>query len=218
MGPGGSGGGTDVGIEFRSALQTALINLTKINPQVSQSLKRKKIEPKIIVVQEILKVVNDRDVQICVATNEPGTGTIRINRASWSQIKNIHAKEGLALHEYLSLLGLERTGNYAISGPYFSRYGLIASDAVKALSNPERAVEAAKSVYALNIQTPENASFKVTDRKCGLDNDENECLFHIEVSENDEIYHTPGGISYDVLFLLNELREVRQLCKYCSGE
>lgn len=123
------GGGDDVGLEFQSAFITALRTI-----QTRDSGLAKKIHDldatsvlvgaHILAVDSDLKVTSNGVTQDSVATNQPSTETILVNRSRWHAIQNPIIKQGIALHEILSLRGIEWTGQYPISSQFVAYTGL----------------------------------------------------------------------------------------------
>ncbi|RZA09913.1 MAG: hypothetical protein EOP11_00120 [Proteobacteria bacterium] len=73
--------------------------------------------------EEVLLVTAGEGEQESVAVNEPANRFILINRARWAAIASEHVKEAVALHEALSLAGLESTGAYPFSARYLAKFG-----------------------------------------------------------------------------------------------
>lgn len=63
-------------------------------------------------------------VQESIAINRPSSMTILLNRYRWQAEKDLRLKGGIALHEVVSLAGLETTGFYPISSRYIDQLGL----------------------------------------------------------------------------------------------
>jgi hypothetical protein len=78
----------------------------------------------VITVDTKLEVSENGVKQSSVAENFPERKLILINRSRWSEIKNERVKEGIALHEFASLKGLESTGRYSESAKYLAIFGL----------------------------------------------------------------------------------------------
>lgn len=132
-------GGDDVGLEFQSCFTTAVANLKTKSPDLYSLVVTYNFDQVLkttlfIVVDDTLNVKLKGLVQNSVAINIPEKNEILINRQRWQQITNGHLKEGVALHEVLSLRGLEHTGNYPISAKYVSMEGL-SSDELGAPTN-----------------------------------------------------------------------------------
>jgi hypothetical protein len=121
-------GGDEIGLEFEGAARTAAENTKKyLKPLLGSSLQidwSKALSGlTILVVDEPLFVESGSVKQESVAVNYPGTRTIKINRKRWKEISGLRIKEGIALHEILSLEGLEATGRYPYSAIYLSYFG-----------------------------------------------------------------------------------------------
>lgn len=120
------GGGNDTALSFQqsgriavksfeSDLSLANVNLIKLNKLISDSI--------ILVVKDDLSISVDGTSQPSVAINEPRLNRILVNANAWNLIGNPRMQEALALHEYLSLLGLESTGKYPFSQAYLAKVG-----------------------------------------------------------------------------------------------
>lgn len=122
-----TGGGDEVALEFRNAFATALraVKEGKITGRFSaEDLERAAEKASVIVVDEKI-TVRFRDLtQESVAVNKPAEGLIKINRDRWNRLKNAKIQEAVALHEVLSLIGVERTGYYEVSAKYLEKQGL----------------------------------------------------------------------------------------------
>lgn len=132
-GPRDGGGGDEVGLEFQAALETAIkvvisSNLPLLEPIQKLDWTKVKRDIKVLVVDAPLYVEREGVRQETVATNEPNRRRIKINRPRWNQLSHRGKKEGIALHEVLSLEGIESTGVYSYSGIYFSLYGFSHED------------------------------------------------------------------------------------------
>ena len=79
-------------------------------------------EARILVSEEPLLVPAAEGTQESVAVNEPATRTIWIHRARWEKAALPRLRQAIALHEALSLVGLEGTGRYPISAPFLNRF------------------------------------------------------------------------------------------------
>lgn len=123
LGTNSGGGGDDVGLDFQRTLQMALEGLRNQEPKTFKILEEKNIIGlargiKIIVVDEELEAPIKGYTQNSVAVNLPHIKTILVNRQRWNNVKDSVIKEGIALHEIVSLLKLESTGRYDISSRY----------------------------------------------------------------------------------------------------
>jgi hypothetical protein len=125
-------GGNAVALEFLQSLSNALSEIQSSDPQLAGKINETALldagkDANIVVVDTPL-VVSIRGLnQPCVATNDPQSSLIQINQSQWNAIGDSHIKEGIALHEVLSLEGLEDTGNYPLSSQYVSQFGLDSS-------------------------------------------------------------------------------------------
>jgi hypothetical protein len=130
-GPGDSGGGDDVSLDFEASLHTSLEFMrVSSRPEFAEMLRFDWAEMikgmKVITVDRKLYVTVNGMKQECVALNHPSTRMIEVNRARWKALQNPRFKEGMALHEVLSLAGLEATGRYSYSAIYLSAFGYAA--------------------------------------------------------------------------------------------
>jgi hypothetical protein len=122
-----TGGGDEVALEFRAAFANALeaVKAGKVRGRFSiEDLERAAAQANIVVVNETLTVRFNELTQDSVAVNQPAKGLIKINRDRWNRVKNSKIQEAIALHEVLSLIGVERTGYYEISAYYLEQAGL----------------------------------------------------------------------------------------------
>lgn len=120
-----TGGGDEVGLDFQQALKRSLRELA-IRPMNGLSLDEIEAATErasIIAVEHDLTVNTGKFTQESVATNEPVTGIIQVNRARWNAIGSEKMKEAIALHEVLSLAGKESTGHYQYSSLYLENLG-----------------------------------------------------------------------------------------------
>lgn len=128
MGTDQGNGGDDVGLSFRASYMEALSFIRDKEPRLYSDIVRSKAldkvqAAKVIVVDDALNVSVRDLIQNSVATNNPNTTTILVNRVRWNNILDATLKSGIALHEILSLVGLEQTGFYPISSRYVSLKG-----------------------------------------------------------------------------------------------
>ncbi|RZA06616.1 MAG: hypothetical protein EOP11_09865 [Proteobacteria bacterium] len=122
-----TGGGDEVGLEFRNAFATALRAVRDGSIQGAftvEALEETVAKAHVIVVDESLSVRFGDTKQDSVAVNIPADTLIKVNRARWRGLKTDRLKEAVALHEVLSLMGIERTGYYETSARYLEKAGL----------------------------------------------------------------------------------------------
>ena len=122
------GGGDDDGLEFSARLSEALRSIKLMKSiltakAMSLDLEKDILATRIVVLDQTLVVKIAGFIQSSVAANIPQSKIIYVNRSRWHGIKNKSLKEAIALHEYLSLLGLEQTGYYPISSNYLLKKG-----------------------------------------------------------------------------------------------
>jgi hypothetical protein len=127
-GPGDTGGGDEVGLEFQASLRSSVREIRE-----GKGRGRKEFEEivrldwhkslrgiKILTTNRRLFVTSNGVKQEVVAINSRQKRIVEVNRARWKALANVRFKEAIALHEVLSLLGLEDTGLYPYSGLYLS--------------------------------------------------------------------------------------------------
>jgi len=122
-----TGGGDEIGLEFRNAFATALRAVkdgTVKGSFSAEALEKAASTAHVLVVEEPLSVSFAGTKQDSVAVNIPAEALIKVNRFRWSGLKAEKLKEAVALHEVLSLIGVERTGYYEISARYLEQAGL----------------------------------------------------------------------------------------------
>lgn len=139
-------GGDDLGVEFQSSFETSLSVIKAQLPLVYKQIAHIDFNDlekntKVLVVDDSLNVQFKDIVQNSVAINIPDTQEIFINRERWNKIFDPPIKQAIALHEYLSLKGLEQTGIYTISSQFLTLFGLSADNVL--LMNPANPIQAA---------------------------------------------------------------------------
>ncbi|MDR3608063.1 MAG: hypothetical protein P4M08_11865 [Oligoflexia bacterium] len=127
FGGGSTGGGDALALEFKAAAEVALQNLqsqksTAFSGVNLAQLQNKIESAQILVSDGALAVAQDGIIQDSAAENIPSRNLIILNRAGYSKIGIPAIQQALALHEFLSLMGVESTGNYPISGQYLLAY------------------------------------------------------------------------------------------------
>jgi len=135
MGTKDGGGGSDVGLDFKSAIDEAVQDLQRFFPSIYQDLLKQGLTKKIdnallIVVDEALNVVVQELVQNSVAFFIPELQIILINGEKWKRLASLpnkNLKKSTALHEILGLLGIEKTGKYPISSKFLTGMNRITS-------------------------------------------------------------------------------------------
>lgn len=124
----GGGGGDEVGVEFKAAALRAIEIMLdkKLLPEKvkNQDIKHLVESIQIVITNEVLPVVKDKTTQEGIAINYPQNNMVVVNRARWQNISNPTVQQAVALHECLSILGLESTGDYTYSQKYMMMKGL----------------------------------------------------------------------------------------------
>lgn len=122
-----TGGGDEVALDFQRAFASAVsaVKAGKVKGKfTAEELQQTAKDSRVLVVEEQLVVTLEGIVQNSIAVNEPAKSLIRINRSRWNGLKDDRLKEAVALHEVLSLRGIERTGSYEYSARYLEAHGL----------------------------------------------------------------------------------------------
>lgn len=120
----GGGGGDPLALQFQQAALRAVNNIETHNPTIFSGVDLKKlrqiIHSAIVVVVDQLPQARLKDlVQDSAVINYPEENLILIRRKQYNEeIANREIEEPFSLHEYLSLMNLERTGEYTYSGLY----------------------------------------------------------------------------------------------------
>lgn len=155
-------GGDEVGLEFLALMKTAVGDAAADSGLRARferaGLGAKLSAVKVVTTDQPLIVEAFGIRQESVAVNEAGKALIQVNRGRWKAISSESLKKAIALHEALSLVGLESTGSYPISGNYAARFGF-SEDAIlsgDALRKSEARFEAALAAFdaAEVLQTP----------------------------------------------------------------
>jgi hypothetical protein len=139
-GSGARGGGDPLALEFKATASVALQSLRSMKGApfntVNLGLLQTKINTsKIIVTDQPLNISVDGFVQVSAAENDPSQNLIIINRKSYEGISGTDVQQALALHEFLSLMGVESTANYPISSQFLiAKTGDTAANAIQAIS------------------------------------------------------------------------------------
>lgn len=111
------GGGDEVGMAVQADAVTAVKKLEKVVDQKTLSKLQAALNgTKYFVVDDELVVTDAAgNQQFSAAKNFPSTGTIYVQRRRYSGIKEENKRQYLMGHELLSLVGVEKTGDYHIS-------------------------------------------------------------------------------------------------------
>lgn len=124
-------GGDEIALEFQNAAISALEeseDLGLIKADQLELLRDTALNATILVTENPLASIRNGTEQESIAVNVPSSRTIIINRFRWTDISNPYLQAGIALHEVLSLQGIEGTGNYKISGAYLASFKLAFRD------------------------------------------------------------------------------------------
>ena len=128
----GANGGDETALEFRQTFNKAMSRImndeylkkqfaTRIN---LAEFSRASATARILTTMEPLLATTAYAPQESVALNWPERQTIQVNRSRWKEIMNPFLREGISLHEFLSLQGLESTGDYTFSATYVEKFGI----------------------------------------------------------------------------------------------
>jgi hypothetical protein len=124
-------GGDPVAIEFQSSAAVAIQEVEsdiQDFPQIrDKSPETILAHAKILVSDTPLYIESNGVRQESAAINAHSPDRIILNRSSWNSIESQEVKNALALHEVLSLAGIEDTGSYPVSANYLSFRGLSCS-------------------------------------------------------------------------------------------
>jgi hypothetical protein len=124
-GPGDGGGGDEVGLDFEASLHSAVEIIqvsgrTEFAPLSRLDWTKMEKNLKVLAVDKKLYATVDGVKQESVALNYPAAQMVEINRKRWKALHDPRIKEGISLHEALSVAGLESSGEYPYSGLYLS--------------------------------------------------------------------------------------------------
>lgn len=121
------GGGSDFGLEFKVTAMEAIRELyadKKSYPGLDlDRLAEIASGAKVAVVATPLKVKLDSVIQESTAVNYKSENRIEVNEARWQEITSKRMRQAIALHEVLSLGGLESTGVYPVSAKFLEKEG-----------------------------------------------------------------------------------------------
>lgn len=125
-------GGNEIALDFARSAKTVLAiygGELKTYVQLKNKDLGKMLEKtKLLVSSTPLTVELQGINQEVTAINFKNPSTILINEKRWLNIKEEAIKEALALHELLSLVGIEKTGVYFISKNYLVKNGIHCAD------------------------------------------------------------------------------------------
>ncbi|MCB0369220.1 MAG: hypothetical protein KDD45_07120, partial [Bdellovibrionales bacterium] len=117
------GGGDPLAIQFQNAALTAIDHIEKLKVAPFDrinfiELREKLRTADVLVVDTIPPSLLNGIKQESPVLNFPNENLILIHRGPYKKITNTPLEEPLSLHEYLSLMRLEKTGSYPISSVY----------------------------------------------------------------------------------------------------
>jgi hypothetical protein len=117
------GGGDEDGLAFQSAYLFALndirLNYKELYEQIAPSgVYRTAFEARIYVFDGPLFLDDKTRDQSLLAINDPAEISIALSRLRWRELTDTNLRRGMALHEILSLVRLEGTGQYPYSATY----------------------------------------------------------------------------------------------------
>jgi len=116
-GPDVTGGGNDVGLDFQAAALRALQNLKPgiLDEKTQKAVLEKIKSSQFMEAKQSLSVIdaNNRE-QDAIAVNIPDANSVYVDK-KWNGLAREEVRQAMALHEVLSLLRIEKTGDYHIS-------------------------------------------------------------------------------------------------------
>lgn len=123
------GGGDEIALEFFMSAQKAIEDVGVLDAEMAAVFKRLRVTDSlsamsVVVVTYPLFVATDEERQESIAVNEPSASRVLVNRARWRDLSDERIRRAIALHEVLSLAGLESTGDYGYTKRYLGRLGL----------------------------------------------------------------------------------------------
>ncbi len=122
----GNGGDTSA-LEFKiSAMEAVRDLVTSISdyPELAgHDLARIAYGVAVVIVEKSLFVTHGASTQESTAVNYRDQNKIEVNRARWKALENVDLRKAIALHEILSLAGIEETGSYPVSIRYLQARG-----------------------------------------------------------------------------------------------
>jgi hypothetical protein len=122
----GANAGDEVGLEFQASYYSALMEIGEKFADLDERIKKTDVfeiaaSVQVVTVNEPLQVAIGEHMQDSVAINNSEKNLILVNRTRWNAIESIPVRKSLALHEILSMAGLESSALYPISSLYLSR-------------------------------------------------------------------------------------------------
>lgn len=193
------GGGDQIGLEFEAALKSALHKIEATNPkmfsEINLKLQKSSLERRIIVVDDTLDVQLRNIIQTSVAANVPSLNLILLNRSRWTGIYENELREGIALHEGLSLVGLEQTGFYPFSSAFVFEQGLaktqlekaLSIDRVKQISAENRGLSRHQILKKYFDEAPEEIGFDDISDDAARQNINRKCVMTLQENETTEL-------------------------------
>jgi len=121
------GGGDDAALEFTTAFASGLTDLAKFAPELSSLVNaeatRAALARTVIFVEDD-ETVNDRRAPEAVAFTDVAENRIFLNRARWQAVAHSRLREAIALHEVLTLSGVENEARFTVSAGYLAKFNL----------------------------------------------------------------------------------------------
>lgn len=124
----GAEGGDDIGLEFQLVARKTLRDIQTNYPEIAKEFSEEGFlfyvqNVTTLIVNDALELILKGAAQDSVAVNITAENIIYVNRDRWERIYDWRVKAGIVLHEYLSFMGHESTGNYNISAHYMALIG-----------------------------------------------------------------------------------------------
>ena len=155
-GGGHVGGGDPLALEFKKSAAIGIdeaINRTSILPSLKGiNLNQILDKTDVLVSEDPLYAIKGNVRQMSTAINTHQTSApdvLILNRGQWKAIQSEDVKTALALHEVLSLAGIENTGNYRFSQKILKSHGVKNAGLVLARAQLSQEEAQLESLYKL---------------------------------------------------------------------
>jgi|GEM_PF-5027533 hypothetical protein len=163
----GGGGGETVGLEFQAAAYRALQNAdsTLLDKATYQRAIETIRNARFLVTKEKLTVLdqNGREMNP-VAVNYPNLQSIYIDAEKWNGIAHEDVRQSLSFHEVLSLMKIEKTGDYHLSSRLkniqISSANLIKANAVVAMDTRQLEQYQTRLFAKMSDETKETSPYE----------------------------------------------------------